>query len=276
MKKLYVLVFMLLFLSISSCSTKEEIIYLYTDKFKSLAEESFIYNMKKLNVNFKSVNIENDNLLLDYFNDLSDRQLKNNVFVISEGFSNVDISNKVNNYIYINNKNNPNLNNLDINQKEVSYLLGVISGVITRKNEVSIVYSKNLSDYNDNLTSFINGLKEVNLRAYDYFLDGKNLIDVDSINIGEISSYVSGDIVFNLSNQELGLNDNIVLSLNMDDSSRDIIEILYKYDDFLENVRNNKGLNNFTISIYGGSIEFNLTNLPKEVLDIFQSYLDKI
>lgn len=100
MRRLYVFIFMAIFLIMSSCSSnKYRVVYVYSDEFKSLAEYSFKYNMEKSLDNFKTLNITSDEKFVEYFDKLlSKKKNNNNVYIISKKFSNIDISDKVKNW----------------------------------------------------------------------------------------------------------------------------------------------------------------------------------
>ena len=88
MRKLYVFIFIAIFLIMSSCSANGyDVIYIHSDEFETLAEENFKYNMEKLLDNFKVLNIPNDEEFIEYFNKLSNEQKNNkNIFIVSEKF----------------------------------------------------------------------------------------------------------------------------------------------------------------------------------------------
>lgn len=278
MRKLYVFIFMAIFLIMSSCSPNGyDVIYVHSDEFKTLAEENFKYNMEKLLDNFKVLNVSNDEKFIQYFNELSNEQKNNkNIFVISERFSNIDISDKISNLIYINGK-NIDANNLIIDQKSVSYLLGVISGLVTRKNSISILYMEDYADHKEIIDAFIAGVKEVNLRAYDMLSNLENVKCITSDNKEEIEEFIKGssDIIFNLSKEDIVVDDKFLFDLNMDDISENLIAILYDYENFKYMVESGE-IKTHSISIYDKSIEFNLNNLPEEVVSIFNKYLNNI
>ena len=279
MRKLYVFIFIAIFLIMSSCSANGyDVIYIHSDEFETLAEENFKYNMEKLLDNFKVLNIPNDEEFIEYFNKLSNEQKNNkNIFIVSEKFSNVDISDRIDKVIYINNKFNMDINNLLIDQKPVSYLLGIISGLVTRRNSIFILYSEDYVDHREIIDAFITGVREVNLRAYDSLSSLENVKCITLDNKEEIQEIINSesDIVFNLSKEDIIVDDKFLFDLNMDNISENLVSILYDYGSFINIIESGK-IATYSIGIHDESIKFNLTNLPEEVVNIFNKYLNNI
>lgn len=179
--------------------------------------------------------------------------------------------------VYINSE-NVNTNNLLINQKSVAYILGVISGVVTRKNSISILYSEDYVDYKEIMDSFVAGIKEVNLRAYDLLSDLENVKYVTTSNIDEVQSFISSnnsDIIFNISKEVIDVNDKFLFNLNMDDISKDLLTVLYDYEGFINMIEGDE-ITDYSIGVKEGNIKFNLSNMSKELVDVFNKYLSNI
>ena len=196
MRKLYVFIFIAIFLIMSSCSANGyDVIYIHSDEFETLAEENFKYNMEKLLDNFKVLN----------------------------------------NAIDLNNKFNMDINNLLIDQKPVSYLLGIISGLVTRRNSIFILYSEDYVDHREIIDAFITGVREVNLRAYDSLSSLENVKCITLDNKEEIQEIINSesDIVFNLSKEDIIVDDKFLFDLNMDNISENLVSILYDYGSFI-------------------------------------------
>lgn len=275
MKKLYVAILMLLMFAISSCSfTKDKVVYIHDNSFKSLREENFINNVMELDVGFEDVSLGSDEEFLNYINEMSEKKNKS-LYVISERFENLDVSGYLDNYIYLNNDINDNMRNLTIDQTKINYLLGIISGMYTRTNNVGVLYSSKYSDLNEEFTSFIEGVKVVNPRAYDSLIDGVNTLDVDSVDENGIEDFMKNnksDVIFNLSSLEVTNDEKIVLTNGIKDE--EFINIFYDYDTVIGDIQKNNS-EDYVIDITN-NVNVNLTNFPEEILNEVYKHMNLI
>ena len=293
MKKVFIVFFgIILFVSMTACkSKKHEIVFITNEKIKTLGEYSLLDNIennKELNFDFENVSVNNQEELLGYLRQFSNSKNKNSrTFVISEAFSN--ISNVTNeefkdfNFIYLNKQDEGNFN-INIDQRHISYLYGIISGLITRENNVSVIYSQNLVDSSKNMLAFINGVKQVNLKAYDYLSTMKNILDVSTVPAeekqGTIDNFIKNtksDVIFYLDT----INENIanifnqstkvVFSLN-EDKENPYIKISYPYEKIIEDIiiNNNK---NYFVNLIDDTINIDVTQLPEEVQNVVNTMI---
>lgn len=272
MKKIYVAILILLIFTISSCSfTNDKIVYIHDNSFKVLSEENFKNNVMDLDVSFEDISLNSDEEFLKYFDDLPNKG-RNTLFVISERFKEIDVSNILDNYVYLNNDANQNVNNITIDLTEINYLLGIISGLFTRTNSVAILYSSQYRDLNEEFISFIEGVKLVNPRAYDSLIDGYNTLDVDSVDENGINNFINdngSDIIFNLSSLNINHENKLILTNSI--KNEEFISILYDYNTIIGDIRKNSS-KNYVIDITN-NVDINLIDFPEEVLDLINKYM---
>ncbi len=290
MKKIFVLIFLILILSIKSCASAEkQVIFIRGDKLNAIGEISFLNVIKDSNVNFKEIILKNEEEFSNYVEaNLNSKSGKDKLFIVSSIFSNVLLNESYSNLVYING-NKDDVVDFRIDQRCVSYIFGVISGMLTRTNEISIVYSDDMQDSFDNVLAFILGVKNVNPRAYDMLKSYENVLDIDSL--GEVENIVSAiidfmdsnnsDIVFYLDNEFLNnvydiFEDNMKSIVTLERFGENIfLNIKYKYDEVIEDVFKGRTKTYF-ISLVGGLINIDLKNLPEDVRDVTQNSLSEV
>lgn len=286
MKKImYTVIFVVLFFSMSSCNkTEQEIVFLRNERINTIKESSFIENIKNLNLNFKEVILKSDEEFNNYLSDiLKSKKISNKTFIVSEEFYRNEIID--NNLIQINGNKDGNYN-LSIYQKDLVYLLGVISGMVTKTNNVAVIYSSNFKDYPEYMLSFIAGIKMVNLRAYDSLLNGVNTFNTADLSEENKSSSIVSFIEDNKSDVFLYLDKGILenLSVILDQKEKtifslndfvenDYLKVSYVYDD-VTNKSFDSG--NYVLSLMNNTINVDLTNLPEEVKLVAENTLSKI
>lgn len=292
MKKIFIAFFgIILFVSLSACkSKKHEIILVQDEKIETLAEKSMLEDIredKELSFDFKNVKVSNQEGLNDYLKEFSNSKDKSNkTFIISEALNTISDEFKDYNIVYVN-KNGENNRTINIDQTHISYLYGIISGMLTRTNEVSVIYSKDILDSSKNMFAFISGVKNVNLRAYDYLSVGKNIFDVSEINGDEreaaIENFIKNnksDVIFYLNHT---FNENISnifeqsskLIFTLNEHSDPYVKVTYAYEDILQNIVNNDQKLNI-VSFLNDTISMDISNLPEEVQNILGEYIQSI
>ncbi|EIA28437.1 hypothetical protein SFB5_127G0, partial [Candidatus Arthromitus sp. SFB-5] len=75
--------------------------------------------------------------------------------------------------------------------------------------------------------------------------------------------------------EDIIVDDKFLFDLNMDNISENLVSILYDYGSFINILESGK-IATYSIGIHDESIKFNLTNLPEEVVNIFNKYLNNI
>lgn len=286
MKKIvYIVIFGVLFFSMSSCNkTEQEVIFLKNENLSSIGESSFIDNIKNSNFKFEEVILRSDEEFTTYLNSiLKSNKKSNKTFIVSEKFSNNGIIDS--NLIQINGNKEGN-SNLNIYQKDLVYLFGVISGMITKSNNVSVIYSNKFEDYKEYMLSFIAGVKTVNLRAYDLLLNGVNTLNTADFSDEEKRVNISNFVKNNKSDVVLYLDVNISENLKdiLEEKSKtifslyefienDYLKISYIYDDI---INKNFSSENYDLSLMNNTIKIDFTNLPDELKLVGENSLRKI
>lgn len=293
MKKLYAVVFMVLFFSLTSCETKQEVVFVHNEKFATIKEMTFADSVDKedSSIELENVIVNTKDEFLDYFESISKSKSKNKTFVISELFSDVLDNRELEdfNFVILGGDNDREIN-LNVDQRHVSYLLGVISGMMTKTNSVMIVYSNDLKDSYENALSFMAGVKRVNLRAYDSLINNRNVLDLASIEPEKKESYLkdfiknnNSDIVFYLSDD---LNEEIYSLLN--DLNKELFTlnewgnkliggISYDYKNIFKDLLNSKNKDtNYFVNILNQNVSINFEKLPQEVRNICESILSEM
>lgn len=285
MKKIYFVVLLILILSVKSCkSTNEEILFLRTKTINTISEGTFINSMEKSNYNLKEVMFDNEEEFKNYIHESMEmKKLSSKKKIASGEFSKTGATLK--NLVYINPQ-EMGLSSLNIDQKGLSYIFGLISGMVSRTNSVSIVYSKNLRDSNENILAFLSGIKKVNLRAYDLIRSGENVLDTSLLEGDNISSQTQeflnktkSDIVFYLSdNQNIidNLKSTTVFTLN-EFYENGYLKFSYDYENLIKNLfKGNEDFKKYDLSIFSGNISINTEHLPSEVKNIVDNALNNI
>lgn len=286
MKKIiYMVIFGVLFFIMNSCNNVEqEVIFLRGDVLNTIGESSLIDNIKNSNLKFKEVILRSGEEFDKYLSGIQNsRKGLNQTFIVSESFSNNEIINSDFIQLYGNREGGYNLN---IYQKDLVYLFGIVSGMITKSNNVSIIYSSNFKDFPEYLLSFIAGIKTVNLRAYDLILNGVNTLNTFGFNEDEKKVNINNFIKNNKSDVIFYLDDNIVenLSDTLDEKTKtifslydfidnDYLKISYGYDDII-NKNSNSG--NYILSLVNNTININFDNLPEEVRLVVEGNFNRI
>ena len=279
---------LLIFAVITSCSkSKYQILFIRGKEAYSLGENLFEEYLRNLDFEFDSVILNNEEEFLEYLSSINQSKIKDNIFVISEKFSNSDIENEFNNsnYVYINGV-LENRNNLKIDTKYVSYLLGAVSGMVTRSNSVSVIYSDTLKDYDENFSYYAEGIRRVNLRAYDLILNNENVLNLSlsADKVLDLKNFLesnSSDVVFYLGDNSIEVFDDslkMVFTLNKS-INNSFIDIFYDYGSVFEEIIKNLNTDfykDYVISIKNNNISFNLDNLPLEIAEIFDNILSEI
>lgn len=289
MKKIFVVILLILIFSMKSCgNTVQEIMFLRGKIVNTISENSFLNSMKNSNFKFKELIFENDDEFRDYIeNKMESKKISNRKNIISSEFLNSDYLNS--DLFYIN-SNNENVYGINIEQSYLSYVFGIVSGMISRSNSVSIIYSGNLTDSSNQIISFMSGLKKVNLRAYDLICNNENIFDLSKVSDEDILNRVQkfldnsqSDVVFCL--DENGKNDIIeelrssmrtVFTLNEFDENG-YLKISYGYENLFKKLfEDNGNVKKYNLSISNNTINVNTDNLPDEVRNIVNLVLDKI
>lgn len=266
----------------------QEIMFLRGKIVNTISENSFLNSMKNSNFKFKELIFENDDEFRDYIeNKMESKKISNRKNIISSEFLNSDYLNS--DLFYIN-SNNENVYGINIEQSYLSYVFGIVSGMISRSNSVSIIYSGNLTDSSNQIISFMSGLKKVNLRAYDLICNNENIFDLSKVSDEDILNRVQkfldnsqSDVVFCL--DENGKNDIIeelrssmrtVFTLNEFDENG-YLKISYGYENLFKKLfEDNGNVKKYNLSISNNTINVNTDNLPDEVRNIVNLVLDKI
>lgn len=288
MKKIYVVILLILIFSMKSCgNTVQEIIFLRGKTINTVIENSFLNSMEnsKFKFKFKEIIFENNEEFKDYImKKLESKKKSKQKNIISSEFLSNDFLNP--NLFYIN-SNNENLYGINIDQGYLSYVFGIISGMVSRSNSVSIVYSSDLKDSINQIIYFMSGLKKVNLRAYDLICNNENVFDLSKIlnenNIQELLNNSKSDVVFYLNGNDknsliesLRSSAETVFTLNEFDENG-YLKISYDYESvFRDLFRNDESVKKYNLSISQGTININTDNLPDEVKNIVNEVLNKI
>lgn len=296
MKKVFIVFFgIILFVSMTACkSKKHKILFIKDEKIESLGEYSlgeYIENNNELNFDFKNVAVNSQDELVNYLKEFSNSKDRvNKTFVISEAFSNLtDEEFKDYNFIYLN-KQDENTFNINIDQRHISYIYGVISGMITRTNDISIIYSKDILDSSKNMFAFISGVKQVNLRAYDNLSNSnsKNILDVSTIAEEEkevaIDNFIknsNSDVIFyldnNFSENIVNIFDGsskVVFSLKQDENNP-YIKISYPYENIITDIIKSDHKSYF-INLLDDTIVIDISHLPQEIQEIVNNVIAKM
>lgn len=294
MKKIYVVIFVILLFSMKSCrSTEHEVIFLRNEKLSTIRESSLINSIQNSNFKFKSVVLNGEEEFDEYVNEnLESKKIKNKTFIISEEFSNfININDEsiYSNLVYINSIEEGKIN-LKIDQRHLSYILGVISGMLTRTNNVAIIYESELKDSFENVLSFIVGVKSVNLRAYDLLLNGENVLNLNSLleedkilNLENFIKNNKSDLILYLDNQ---LIDNVVniseevskTLFTLNEFQEELfISVSYLYEDiFSEIIGSNGEFGTYSVNILDNTIDINIDSLPEEINQVVRNVLDRM
>lgn len=286
MKKIiYIVIFGVLFFSMNSCkNTEREVVFLRNEVLSTIEESSFISNIKNLDLKFKEIILNNQEEFNEYVSGISNSKKNlNQTFIVSEVFSDNEIVNS--DLIYVNGNREGN-SNLEIDQRDLIYLFGVVSGMITKSNNVSVIYSSGFKDFPEYLLSFIAGVKTVNLRAYDSLLNGENVLNTfefkdeeKKVNINnfidnnksDVILYLDEDIIENLGGVLEGKIKTIFSLYEFIDN--DYLKISYFYDDI---VNKNIDSKNYILSLSNNNISINFEGLPEEVRLVAEGNLNKI
>ncbi len=293
MKKLYVVIFMILCFSLSSCKSKQEVVFVHNEKFATIKEMTFADSVDKedSSIELENVIVNTKEEFLDYFESISKSKRKNKTFVISELFSDVLNNRELEdfNFVILGGDNDREIN-LNVDQRHISYLLGVISGMMTRSNSVMIVYSNDLKDSYENALSFMAGVKRVNLRVYDSLINNRNVLDLSSIEVEKQKSSLDEFVKNNNSDIIFYLSDNLkdeILSLS-EDLNKELFTlnnwgnkliggISYDYKTIFKDVLNSKNKdNNYLVNILNQNVSINLEKLPQEVRNICENILSEM
>lgn len=291
MKKIYAVILVILLFNIKSCeSTEHEIIFLRNEKLSTIRENSFINVIQNLNFKFNNVILNNEEEFSEYVRE--NLEFKNKTFIVSEEFLNfVNINDEFiyPNLVYINGIEEGKIN-LKIDQRHLSYIFGVISGMLTRTNSLAIIYESELKDSFENVLYFIAGVKNVNLRAYDLLLNRENVLDLNSLSeedkILDLESFIKNnksDIVYYLDNQFIDNAFNIseqvsktLFTLN-EFQEELFVSVSYLYEDIIsEIVDSNGGFGTYSVSILDNTIDINIDSLPEEIKKVVRNTLDSI
>lgn len=291
MKKIYVLIFVILILGIKSCTNAErEIVFIRGEKLNAIGEVSFLNDIKNSDFNLEEIILPNDEEFLKYVEEnLESKKNKNKLFVVSDLFSQSLEGEKFNDnrLVYIN-SGRDDVFDLRIDQRYVSYIFGIVSGMATRSNNISIIYSGELESSFDNVLAFIFGVKMVNPRVYDILKNGDNILDLSSINEEEISSkileFISGrnsDIIFNLDYERVDEISNIVEEngksvISLDGFEENIfLDIDYKYEEIINDIFKGN-VKTYFVNPLDNSIEINFDKLPDEIRNKVEMNLNKL
>lgn len=294
MKKIYVVIFVILFFSMKSCrSTEHEVIFLRNEKLSTIRESSFINSIQNSNFKFKSVVLNSEEEFGEYVKEnLESKKIRNKTFVISEeflNFENINDESIYSNLVYINGVEEGKIN-LKIDQRHLSYIFGVISGMLTRTNNVAIIYESELKDSFENVLSFIAGIKNVNLRAYDLLLNGENVLNLNSLseedNILNLESFIKNnksDLIFYLDNQFINNAVNISKEVSknlftLNEFQEELfVSVSYLYEDiFSEIISSNGEFGTYSVNILDNTININIDSLPEEINQVVRNILDRM
>lgn len=286
MKKIiYIVIFGVLFFSMNSCkNTEREVVFLRNEVLSTIEESSFISNIKNLDLKFKEIILNNQEEFNEYVSGISNSKKNlNQTFIVSEVFSDNEIINS--DLIYINGNREGN-SNLEIDQRDLIYLFGVVSGMITKSNNVSVIYSSGFKDFSEYLLSFIAGVKTVNLRAYDSLLNGENVLNTFEFKDEEKKVNINNFIENNKSDVILYLDEDIIENLGgvleekiktifslYEFIDNDYLKISYFYDDIINKNIDSK---NYILSLSNNNISINFEGLPEEVRLVAEGNLNKI
>lgn len=294
MKKIYVVIFVILLFGMKSCiSTEHEVIFLRNEKLSTIRESSLINSIQDSKFKFKSVVLNSEEEFGEYVKEnLESKKIGNKTFIISEEFSNlVNINDEsiYSNLVYINGVEESRIN-LKIDQIHLSYIFGVISGMLTRTNNVAIIYESELKDCFENVLSFVAGVKNVNLRAYDLLLNGENVLNLNSLSeedkISNLESFIKNsksDLIFYLDNQLINNAVNIseevsktLFTLN-EFQEELFVSGSYLYEDILSEIISSNGeFRTYNINILDNTIDINIEGLPEEINQVVRNILDRM
>lgn len=294
MKKIYVVIFVILLFSMKSCrSTEHEVIFLRNEKLSTIRESSFINSIQNSNFKFKSVVLNSEEEFGEYVKqNLESKKIRNKTFVISEeflNFENINDESIYSNLVYINGVEEGKIN-LKIDQRHLSYIFGVISGMLTRTNNVAIIYESELKDSFENVLSFIAGIKNVNLRAYDLLLNGENVLNLNSLseedNILNLESFIKNnksDLIFYLDNQFINNAVNISKEVSknlftLNEFQEELfVSVSYLYEDILSEIISSNGeFGTYSVNILDNTININIDSLPEEINQVVRNILDRM
>lgn len=294
MKKIYVVIFVILLFIMKSCiSTEHEVIFLRNEKLSTIRESSLINSIQDSKFKFKSVVLNSEEEFDEYVKEnLESKKIRNKTFIISEEFLNfVNINDEFiySNLVYINGVEESRIN-LKIDQRHLSYIFGVISGMLTRTNNVAIIYESELNDSFENVLSFVAGVKNVNLRAYDLLLNGENVLNLNSLleedKISNLESFIKNtksDLIFYLDNQLINNAVNIseevsktLFTLN-DFQEELFLSGSYLYEDILSEIISSNGeVKTYNVNILDSTIDINIESLPEEINQVVRNILDRM
>lgn len=291
MKKIYVLIFVILILGLKSCTNAEkEIVFIRGEKLNAIGEVSFLNDIRDSEFNVEEVTLSNEEEFLGYIEEnLDSKNSKNKLFVISDLFSNSSLDERFNDnrLVYINSNKN-NVFNLKIDQRYISYIFGIVSGMVTRNNNISIVYSNELESSFDNVLAFIFGVKQVNPRVYDALKSWDNVLDLSLVELDNrlsvVSEFINGrgsDIIFNLDYELINEISNIVeenmkLLVTLDEFEENIfLDVDYKYDEIIRDILKGN-VKTYFVNPIDNFIEINFDKLPEEIRNKVEINLNKV
>ena len=294
MKKLYAVMFILLVFSMSSCSgAKQEVVFVRNEKFATIKESTFEDSVKSddSEINLENVIVNTKEEFLKYFENVSKSKRRKKTFVVSELFSDA-IDNeefKDFNLVILGGDNDDEIN-LNVDQRHISYLFGVISGMMTRTNSVMLIYSNELKDSYENALSFMAGGKKVNLRAFDSLYNNRNVLDLSSIEKDKMESTLDDFVRNNNSDTIFYISDDLsekILSLSselnkelftLSEWGNNLLGgVSYDYKNIFKDVLNgNNKESNYLVDILNKNVSINLDKLPQEVRDICESVLTEM
>ena len=294
MKKIYVVIFVILLFSMKSCiSTEHEVIFLRNEKLSTIRESSLINSIQDSKFKFKSVVLNSEEEFGEYVKEnLESKKIRSKTFIISEEFSNlVNINDEsiYSNLVYINGVEEGRIN-LKIDQRHLSYIFGVISGMLTRTNNVAIIYESELKDSFENVLSFVAGVKNVNLRAYDLLLNGENVLNLNSsseedkiLNLESFIKNNKSDVIFYLDNQiidnAVNISEEVSKTLfTLNEFQEELfVSVSYLYEDILSGIiSSNVEFRTYNVNILDNTIDINIDNLPEEINQVVRNTLDRM
>lgn len=294
MRKLYAVVFVLLVFSMNSCNaSKQEVVFVRNEKFATIKESTFEDSVKGYDseIDLESVIVNTKEEFLTYLENVSKSKRKKKTFVVSERFSDVLDNGEFKDFnLVVLGGNSDGEINLNVDQRHISYLFGVINGMMTRTNSVMLIYSNELKDSYENALSFMAGVKRVNLRAFDSLANNRNVLDLSSVEKEKMKSALNdfvrnnnSDMIFyisdDLSEEILNLSNELNKELfTLSDLGNNLLGgVSYDYKNIFKDVLNggNKD-NNYLVNILNKNVSINLDKLPQEIKNICENVLDEM
>lgn len=294
MRKLYAVVFVLLVFIMNSCNaSKQEVVFVRNEKFATIKESTFEDSVKSYDseIDLESVIVNTKEEFLTYLENVSKSKRKKKTFVVSERFSDVLDNEEFKDFnLVVLGGNSDGEINLNVDQRHISYLFGVINGMMTRTNSVMLIYSNELKDSYENALSFMAGVKRVNLRAFDSLANNRNVLDLSSVEKEKMKSALNdfvrnnnSDMIFyisdDLSEEILNLSNELNKELfTLSDLGNNLLGgVSYDYKNIFKDVLNggNKD-NNYLVNILNKNVSINLDKLPQEIKNICENVLDEM